>query len=120
MTSPNAVAEEYSVRLSRWRDDHARQTSLYQRLGNARLATGVVGAAIATAALGGEWISAWWLLLPLAVFVSLAILHARVDAALAAATRGIAFYERALARVENRWAGSGRQGERLSDPRHIY
>ncbi len=120
MTSVNRVAEEYRTRLRRWQSEHANQHRLYRRLGNARLATGVAGAAIAAASLGGEWIAAWWLLLPLAAFIGLAILHSRVDTVLAAAARAQAFYERALARIENRWAGSGRQGERLSDPHHIY
>ncbi|MGH9593623.1 MAG: MutS-related protein, partial [Bryobacteraceae bacterium] len=120
MTSGTAVAEDYRARLSQWQSEHTRQHRSYRRLGNVRVATAVVGAGIATAALGGEWISAWWLLLPVIGSIALAIQHSRVDTALAAAARGAAFYERALARIENRWAGSGRQGERLSDPRHIY
>jgi hypothetical protein len=120
MISGNAVAEEYRARLSKWQSEHTRQHRLYRRLGNVRLGTGVAGAVIATAALGGEWISAWWLLLPVVGSIALAILHSRVDTALETAARGIAFCERGLARVENRWIGSGRQGERLSDPRHIY
>ena len=70
MTSANAVAEEYRVRLRRWQGEHASHDRLYRRLGNARLATGVAGAAIAAASLGGEWIAAWWLLLPLAALPS--------------------------------------------------
>ncbi len=31
-----------------------------------------------------------------------------------------AYYERALARLENRWIGTGNQGERFRDPGHIF
>jgi len=120
VTTRNAVAEDYRARLQRWQNSHSRHQQSYRKLGNARLITGLAGVAIAAVSLGGERISLWWLLLPLIAFVTLAILHARVDRALAAAARGMVFYERALARVENRWVGSGRQGEQLGDPRHIY
>ena len=36
------------------------------------------------------------------------------------ADRGIAFYERGLARLEDRWAGGGEQGERFRDDNHVY
>jgi hypothetical protein len=34
--------------------------------------------------------------------------------------RAVAFYERGLARIEDRWAGTGETGERFSDPHHVY
>ena len=37
-----------------------------------------------------------------------------------AAARAIAFYERGLARIEDRWAGTGETGERFRDPEHLY
>jgi MutS domain V len=112
--------EEYRTRLDRWRKEHARQDRAYRRLGNARLAVGIAALLIAAAALGGGWISSWWLLLPVAVFVALASAHQRVDTALRAALRATVYYERALARVENRWIGTGRQGEEFRSARHLY
>ena len=32
----------------------------------------------------------------------------------------VAFYEKGLARIEDRWAGSGETGERFDDPHHVY
>ncbi len=43
-----------------------------------------------------------------------------VERSLGAAGRGVSYYERALARVENRWAGSGHQGERFRNANHLY
>ena len=34
--------------------------------------------------------------------------------------RAVAFYERGLARIEDRWSGSGETGERFVDPHHVY
>jgi DNA mismatch repair ATPase MutS len=32
----------------------------------------------------------------------------------------VAFYRNGLARIEDRWAGTGQTGERFSDPHHVY
>ena len=76
--------------------------------------------AIAAISLGAGRLSPWWLLLPLAALIVLAVVHDRVDRDLRRAGRGIAYYERALARLENRWIGTGSQGERFRDPGHIF
>jgi hypothetical protein len=36
------------------------------------------------------------------------------------AERAVAFYEKGLARIEDRWVGSGETGERFDDPHHVY
>jgi len=63
---------------------------------------------------GEVWISFWWLLLPLAVFAALVAVHARVVERLQRSRRAIQFYERGVARLENRWKGTGEAGERLN------
>ena len=65
-------------------------------------------------------LSAWWLLIPAVVFVWLMQRHDRVLRARADAIRGIRFYERGLARIEDRWRGGGEPGERFRDDRHVY
>ena len=57
-------------------------------------------------------ITIWWLLAPVAVFVWLVRRHDRVLRARELAIRGIGFFERGLARLEDRWAGTGEPGER--------
>ncbi len=115
-----SLAEEYRRRLERWRAGHTRCDRQYRQLGNARLVVGIGAVAIAALALGAGRISAWWLLLPLVVFIVLAIVHDRVDRARAAAGRAVAYWERAEARLANQWVGKGSQGERFRDPRHVY
>lgn len=50
----------------------------------------------------------------------LIVIHPSRERALQRTLRAKAFYERARARVENRWAGSGAQGEAWRDPNHVY
>src|SRR5258708_5823751 len=117
MVSPKT---QYEARLAGWHKSREQFHRRYRQLGNARLAVGIAAVAIAAASLGGGWISSWWLAAPLAVFIVMAVVHDRVDESLKAAARGVAYYERALARVENRWMGTGSQGESFRDPKHIY
>lgn len=112
--------KEYKLRLDRWRTEHARGDVLYRRLGNARLASGLLLVAVAAVSLGAGRISPWWLLLPIVALLVLVVIHDRVDRALRRAGRGIAYYERALARLDNTWIGAGNQGERFRDPRHVF
>jgi len=112
--------DEYRVRLERYQRERATAERRYRQLGNARLLTGVAAVAMAACSLGGEWISVWWMLLPVAVFIGLARVHSGVEQARSAAARGVAYYERALARVENRWAGSGASGDAFRNPEHLY
>jgi len=65
-------------------------------------------------------ISPWWLIAPLVVFVALAIALNRLDGERDSATRGVAYYERAIGRIEDRWIGTGSQGERFRDAKHVY
>jgi hypothetical protein len=111
---------EYRHRLDRWRSEHARNALLHRRLGNARLGSGLLLIAVAAVSLGAGRISPWWLLLPIAALIVLVVIHDRVDRALRLAARGIKYYERALARLNDTWIGIGSQGERFRDPRHVF
>ena len=112
--------QEYRGRLDRWRLEKEGCAARHHRLGNLRLATGIAAVVIASIGFGPGWISAWWLLAPLAAFLALAVALDRTSRTIETATRGEACYERAVARLEGRWIGLGDQGERFRDPRHIY
>jgi hypothetical protein len=66
------------------------------------------------------WLAGWWSLLPLAAFVALVIIHDRVITAKVRAENAMRFYDRGLARVEDRWAGTGAAGDEFKDDRHPY
>ena len=57
---------------------------------------------------------------PVGLFVVLAVLQEKLIRRLRLRARAIQFYERGLARLEDRWAGSGETGERFLDPAHPY
>ena len=114
-----APADEYRERLDARRATHARLSHLDEQFSYARLATFAIGIALVIAAWRG-WLPAWGTALPVAVFVVLIVRHDAVIRARNAATRAIAFYERGLARIEDRWAGGGDGGERFGNPHHLY
>ena len=53
------------------------------------------------------------LLAPAAFFVVLVVLHEKLLRSMGLRARAIRFYERGLARVEDRWAGAGETGDRF-------
>ena len=59
-----------------------------------------------------------FLLAAVVAFLILAVLHEKVLARLRIRARAIGFYERGMARLEDRWAGTGESGERFLDPLH--
>ncbi len=91
-----------------------------RRLGTARLAVFAAGLAAGWLSLGAGHLAAAWLLVPLAAFAGLAIEHGRVLAARQHFLRAAAFYQRGLARLEGRFAGTGTPGEGYADPAHPY
>lgn len=88
------------------------------RIGYARLAAALAAVAILWYAFHG--VSAWWLAVPVAVFVALAWWQSRVERAAECARRAVQFYERGIARLENQWQGAGETGDRFADPHHPY
>jgi hypothetical protein len=116
---PASALHEYRARLDARRAARDALTAADARLAHGRLATfssGVVIAVLAWQSVG----SFWWLLAPVTLFIWLVRRHTRVLRARELAIRGIGFYERGLARLEDRWAGTGEAGERFRDDRHVY
>ena len=64
--------------------------------------------------------SIYWLVLVIAGFIVLAVVHRRILAAKSRTERAIGMYQRGLARVEDRWAGRGGAGNDFRDPAHVY
>ena len=85
-----------------------------------RLAAFGTALALGWLAYGAHRLSAWWLVAPLVAFVALAVLHDRVLSARSRMRRAIAFHERALERLEGRFAGAGTPGDAFADPAHPY
>jgi hypothetical protein len=111
---------EYSQRLAARQQTAAAQEALHQRIGNAKLATVIVAIVFLWLSLKDEVISTYWLALPILIYATMALAHEFALRALAHARTAVAFYERGLARLEDRWPGSGSSGERFRSPKHVY
>jgi hypothetical protein len=107
------VRREYETRLTARHEARAAHEAVFKKIGTWRLMVAVTGAALA-----------WWnmllLPLPVAAFVVLVVWHERVAQRSAAERRAEGLYERGLARLDGRWAGSGPTGDRFSNPMHPY
>ena len=109
------IAGLYRARLT---DRHSRVSACDRQ--HARLSWARVGIA-AAAGLIVVWLgraSVPWLVPLGLIFGSLAFVHARVLNARDRATRSVEFYDRGLARVEDRWQGQGEPGDRFRSAGH--
>jgi hypothetical protein len=68
----------------------------------------------------GEDVAAAWLIVPSVIFIGLVVVHGRVARNLDRAKRAVAFYDRALERLADRWRGVGVSGNRYMDGDHPY
>ena len=113
-------ADEYAQRLRRREAQAAESQRLHTRVGGARLL--LAGATIVAAwwSLQGHAFAVYWLGIPVAAFAALVLYHFKVRSARVRAERAVAFYQAGLTRIDDRWAGTGTQGMRFTDPHHVY
>jgi hypothetical protein len=117
MTNPR---EAYSRLLDQRRAEISLREERHRLLGYGRLAAVAVAAVIALMALGWQALSIVWMLVPLAVFAALMIVHDRLLKKLERQKRAAAFFEKALARLDGLWAGTGEAGDRYLASEHPY
>jgi MutS domain V/MutS domain III len=113
-------SEEYVERRNTRESRVARFEKIHIRLGNIRLILAILAVIMAWSAFRSHAISPWWLAAPVAAFVGIASYHTQILRSRELAQRAVSFYEKSLARVEDRWSGSGETGERFDDPHHVY
>jgi hypothetical protein len=97
----------------------ALQQKLDTGLGYATLVVVIAGAIAAIPLLHSPGLQGL-LLIPVVIFVPLAVGHDRVLRAIRERKRVIEFYERGIARLQDRWAGTGDTGDRFLDLAHPY
>ncbi len=117
MIDPRA---EYSKRIEKHRRIVSSRDKTHRRIGNFKLAVVAAGFAIVWLSLGKHLFSAYWLLAAAAVYAALAVWHEVVLRSQCRAESAAAFYERGIARIDDRWVGTGQTGERFRDPKHDY
>ena len=120
MTEPSSPHEIYSRRLGERREATRLHARTEAAISNTRLVVAVAFVLLLWLALGPQVLSLAWLILPLAAFVALVVMHERVIQARRKSERAAAFYERGLARLEHRWVGQGETGERFLAGDHLF
>ena len=114
----NEPRHEYQRRLANWDARIARGERTHVLLSNLRLAAAAL-AALVVWLIVRNGIAAAWLLAPALGFAVLVVVHARVLNRLERARCARALYERGIARLDGRWAGTGRDGGRFLEG-HAY
>ena len=101
----------------------ARRTTLQRqsnRLSSVRLALAALVLAMAWMTWYAHWFAAAWITLPALAFAAAVVTHRLAGERLAHASRQVEFYRRALARLEDRWAGTGERGTSFENDQHLY
>jgi len=111
---------EYQRHLNSLREAETRYKRTSASLGVATLLFLCVSLVSAAWILASRISAIYWVLLPLAFLVFFAVFHERVIRTIRICSRRIAFYERGLARLGNKWMGTGEPGDRFADPSHPY
>jgi len=114
------AAEIHRERLAARRAAAELAARSARRLSNARLASFALGLGVAWLVIVERAISPFWLVGIGAVFLALVVAHDAARRKRVSAERASEHHEHALARMENRFAGLGRTGERYLDPEHAY
>lgn len=113
-------ADEYKQRQQAREAAVARLDQAHRSLGNLRLLLVITALFLAWLSFSRHALSAWWLLLPAAIFVAVAMHHAKILRKKSLAERASDFYKRGLARIEDRWSGNGQQAERSDAETSLY
>ncbi len=114
-TSPS---DQYEHRLAARQLVVASRDRMHVRLGNAKVAIFIIGLIYwavtvqnaSVAVVAGAFVA----------FVALSIWHELVIRALARAQAAVTFYAHGLARIEDRWTGTGLVSDRFCDREHPY
>jgi hypothetical protein len=113
-------ADEYAARLRALEEQSGRLAAKDARVGTVRLLLGLAFLAVAGLALFGSPSFLPGLLAPAIAFAGVVLYHLRVRRQWSGIRRRADFYRVGLARIEDRWVGTGRRGERFADPHHVY
>lgn len=117
MADPKA---EYSKRLEKYVKVIAEKERVHLRVGYAKLAVIAAGLVVVLRILSKHISTSYWLIAAVAAYALLTILHGRVLRAKGRAETAAEFYRKGIARIEDRWAGTGQAGDRFRDANHVY
>ena len=110
----------YTQRLAERRAGIAHHQQNHRRLGHGKVGMAACAVALVWLALAQGAASILWVLIPAAGFVVLVVIHEKLLKELERQRRAARFFEKALARLDGNWAGTGEAGDRYNDAAHPY
>src|SRR5579872_4843213 len=116
MQDPRLV---YSQLLEERRADIASRERRHRMLGYGKLAAAASGVLLVWMGLS-HTASIVWVLLPAVILLALSVLHEHVLRLMERLRRAVRYFEKALARLDGKWAGTGETGLSYLDPAHPY
>jgi len=119
MTALN-LSTEYPTRLAERLKTFQEKERVHLRVGYCKLTVIAAGLFMMWLSASRNLFSTYWLFAPAGVYAALAIFHELIIRARTHAETAAAFYRRGIARMEDRWPGTGSQGERFKDAQHLY
>jgi hypothetical protein len=111
---------EYTKRLEKFLKIIEAKDRVHLRLGYAKLAVIAAGLLLVWGVLRMHFVTAYWLIAPVAAYLLLTIWHGSVLREKGRAETAAEFYRKGIARIEDRWSGRGQTGERFRDANHVY
>ena len=120
MSEPVNPHKVYTDRLALREARSCRFDLLCWRAGFTRLLLAAIVILLGISAWMTRAFSPLWVLIPAAAFVAVVVYHAILKGRRERARRVADFYRRGLARLEDRWAGTGNRGERFLDEHLVY
>lgn len=111
---------EYEQRLHARNQTHNLLVRRDRQCANARLIIFTIGLLVLWAAFMQGFAMLAWLFLPVATFLILLVIHERTLRALRDAKNAVQFYETGVARLNDKWIGTGIPGNDLAPTNHLY
>src|SRR6476661_2667748 len=102
---------EYAKRLAQHEAELAVFEGRHRRFGDAKLAVIATGFLAAWFVVARQAMDADWLWIVVALYAALAVAHELTLRKRRAAESAVKLYRRGIARIEDKWAGSGATGE---------
>jgi hypothetical protein len=113
-------AKTYGIRRAERQATFEALTRRHAQLANLRLTIALIFAVMAWLSLSKHLFAARWLAVPVIAFGVVALVHDRLLTARERARRAVRFYDRGIARLEDRWSGTGSSGQAYLPADHVY
>ena len=113
-------AETYRIRRAERQATFEALTRRHGQMANLRLGLVLAFAVMAWLSLSRHLFAARWLAVPVVLFGIIAVVHDRLLTGRVRARRAVRFYDRGIARLEDRWSGTGVSGQAYLPADHVY